>query len=233
MSQSDVLALVAIVVSVGSAFATLYFQYFERRHVAVALGDELYLNYGVADGKGGYAKLGMVLSLSLVNSGACDALVTMVSVTIRQVPDGFHTQAHWRAFYEPTDGGSPGKSSSPRWKFNGWVRPLAATGRKVVTEWVYCRSGRLDKALPRGEYVFELEVTETRPAGTRWSEITEEADKRALARWVGSFVVDETAATYLESKCVASEGWTEDSYGVDLRRRQSPALWSPKGAASQ
>ncbi|MGA2454388.1 MAG: hypothetical protein ABSG93_12795 [Solirubrobacteraceae bacterium] len=146
MSQSDVLPLVAVVVSVvavvvsaGSAFATIYFQYSERPHVAVALGDEIYLKYGVADGRGGYAKLGMVLSLSLVNNGACDALVTVIAATVHQAPDGFHTQARWHAFYEPTDAGTAGKSSSPAWKFSSWVRPLAATSRKVVTEWIYFR----------------------------------------------------------------------------------------------
>jgi hypothetical protein len=218
--------MIAIVVSVGSVFATLYFQYFERPHVAVALGDEIYLNYGEADDSGGYAKLGMVLSLSLINSGACDALVTMIAATVRQAPGGFQTQARWRAFYEPTDAGTPGESPAPVWKFNGWVRPLAATSRKVVTEWIYFRSTPLQSALPVGGYVLELEVTETRPAGTGWSEVTEETDRRALARWVGEFMIDEQDATHLESKCIAVDGLSQDSRRVELRRRLSSALWS-------
>jgi hypothetical protein len=228
VSLSDVLALVAIVVAVGSAFGTLYLQYFQRRNVAVALGDEIYLSYGPADGSGGYSKLGMVLSVSLVNGGACDALVTLIAATIRHGPSGFQTHAWWRAFYEPTDAGVAGGSSAPVWKFKGWVRPLAATSRKVVTEWIYLRSSPLEAALPLGDFVIEFEVTETRPTGSGWGDATDEIDKRALARWVGAFTIDEAASDYLASNCVAIDGLAPDSYRVDLRRRQPVMLWSTK-----
>ena len=163
MNTSDVLALIAIVVSVCTATATIYFQYFERRRVAVALGDEIYLAYGERDGRGGYGKLGLVLSLSLINKGACDALVTVITATVSQAPTGLRAEARWRSFYEPTEAVAPGLSSAPRWRFTGWVRPLAASSRKVVTEWIYFSSTPLPSALPVGEYVLELEVTETRP----------------------------------------------------------------------
>jgi hypothetical protein len=138
------------------------------------------------------------------------------------------TQARWHAFYEPTDVGTAGKSSSPAWKFSSWVRPLAATSRKVVTEWVYFRSTPLECALPVGENVLELEATETRPSGTRWSKVTEQTDRRALARWIGAFTIAESDTAYLESKCVAADGWTPDSCRIELRRRHSRAVWSPK-----
>lgn len=219
MSASDILALVAIVVSVGSAVATLYFQTFERRRVAVALGDAMYINYGDADASGGYAYLGAILSLSLVNAGARDALVTLVTATVRQTPEGFQTQARWNALFEPVDAGTLGKSSSPGWKFNGWVLPLAATSRKVVTEWIYFESAPLQSTLPIGEYELGLEVTETRPAGTRWGKVTEQADRRLVARWVGGFTLTKPQADFLESECVAVQGWTQDCCPVELRRR--------------
>jgi hypothetical protein len=219
MSLSDWLALVAIIVSLASAFATLYFQYFERPRVAVALGDELYLSYGEADGSGGYAKLGMVLSLSLVNNGACDALVTVIAATVHSVAHDVKADARWRAFYTPVAGGAAGESSSPVWTFNGWVRPLAATSRRVVTEWIYFRSSPLLAGLPVGEYTLRLEVTETRPAASVSTVTTGAANQRAVALWSGSFTIDAAAVAYLESKCVATDGMTPDSYRVAVQRR--------------
>jgi hypothetical protein len=58
VSLSHVLAIIAVVVSFGSAFATLYFQYFEGRRVAVVPGDWMDLSYGQIADSGGYSDLG-------------------------------------------------------------------------------------------------------------------------------------------------------------------------------
>lgn len=221
MSLSDVLALIAIVVSLGTALSTLYFQFLQPSRVAVALGGEISLSYGEADQDGGYGGVGAVISISLVNTGARDALVTVMTATIHQDSADFQITAPWRAFYDPFDAGTPGKSFSPGWKFGDWVRPLAATSRKVVTQWIYFESASHIGALPIGEYTLELEVIETRPSGAWWGEVTADTDRRTLARWNGGFSIDKDASDALKN-CVLVNGWADNSYRIQLRRRQSP-----------
>jgi hypothetical protein len=223
VSLADVLAAIAIVVSIATAYATLYFQYFQRRRVAVALGDHLYLSYGPADGSGGYEDLGAVLSVSLINAGATDALVTVMSITAKHTDGDPAIDFRWRAFNESADAGTPGKSSSPTWNFKGWVTPLAATSRQVVTEWIYFGSGGpLPAGLKTGSYRFQLTVTEIRPRGGRIRDTTtDDADRRQLAVWDGQFTIEEWAFAYLRDNCVASEGYAPDTCPVALSRRPS------------
>jgi hypothetical protein len=220
--MSDILAFIAIVVSLGTALATLYLQFLQPRHAAVALGDEMYLNYGEAGQQGGYAGVGAVISISLVNSGARDALVTMMTATFSQDSANFQTTARWLTFFDPVDAGTPGKSSTPSWKFDGMVRPLAATSRKVVTQWIYFSSATPISELPIGDYTLDLEIIETRPSRGWWREASADTDRRPLAHWAGAFSIDQDASDTLKSSCVLVNGWTDNSFPIELRRRQSP-----------
>lgn len=219
MGLADVLAAIAILVSIATAYATLYFQYLQRRRVAVALGDHLYLSYGPAEGAAGYQDLGAVVSVSLINSGATDALVTVMSITAKH-PDGDpEIDLRWRAFNESAD--AAGKSSSPTWNFKGWAKPLAAPSRQVVIEWIYFGSASsLPAGLKIGTYDFQLTVTEIRPRGGRIRDTTtDDADRRQLAVWDGQFTIEDWEFAYLRDNCVAAEGYAPDSCPVALSRR--------------
>ena len=199
-----------------SAFATLYFQYFERRRVAVVPGDWIDLSYGqIADG-GGYSDLDAILSLSLVNRGAIDALVTAITATVRPERDGSQIECRWASVYEPVEEVAPNKSRTRYWKLKGWAHPLAAPGRTVVTNWFRLYSPPIPSALPVGSYVLEIEATETRPAGRRSRRARGDTERRVLARWAGGFELDEKDARYLKTDCVeGTETLTDCVEGTD------------------
>jgi hypothetical protein len=223
VSLADALAALAIFVSIGTAYATLYFQYFQRRRVAVALGDHVYLSYGTATELGGYQDLGIYLSVSLINAGATDALVTVMSMTIQHSDGDPELDLRWNALVDSGDAGTPGQSSSPTWAFKGWVSPLAATSRQVVTQWIYFAStDSLKTGLTTGTYDFQLSVTEIRPKGGRARDTTtDDADRRQLAVWDGHFTIEDWASAYLSEHCVAVDGWAPDTCPVALTHRGS------------
>jgi len=219
MSLSDPLALVAIVVSIGSAYVALYLQYSQRSRVAVALGEQIYLNYGEPRVTGGYSDLEAVVPVSLINRGAVDSLVTIVTATISQPAHNIRIPARWSCFLTPEDAGTPGKSSAPGWKFDGWASPLTAVSRKVTSRWILVVSlVPTETGLRPGAYSIDLTVTETRPARRRRRGHPEEGEHHAIAHWAGTFTLGQPEVDFLQD-CITVNGWSANTCPVQLRRR--------------
>ena len=130
MSTSDVLATLAIVVSVVTFVVTIYEQYLKRPKLAIELGNA-YLSYGE-----GLADLWAVLPVSLINHGASEGVVTTIAGTLASVDRTWTAPIAWSAFETPTDVGQPGKTATPWWTFTGWVSPMIAPSRKASTTWI-------------------------------------------------------------------------------------------------
>src|SRR5580700_9692195 len=105
MSSSDVIALVALVVSIVSFAVTLYEQYLKRPKLATELGSEAYLCYGE-----GLTSMGATLAVSVLNAGASDAIVTRIEGTLARLDGSWSAPLIWQSFFAPTDSGQVGKS---------------------------------------------------------------------------------------------------------------------------
>jgi hypothetical protein len=212
MSVSDILALVALIVSVIAVAAPLYLQYFVRRRVAVALGNGAYIFYGPAGETGGYSAIGLYLSVSLINTGASDALVTVMDGSI-DTPDQ-QLPIRWSMFLQNDT--SSAKSSG--WTSGGTVCPIAATSRKVVTQWVAFYSPPLAAPLTAGTYQLELRITETQPQSSWFRGSSGNIERLELAGWTGDFTLTDEQLDFMRDHCVTVDGSTPDSCEVNLHR---------------
>lgn len=157
MSTSDVLALLALLVSLAS-FAVAWFTFFQqftrRADLQIGLGPTVLLAYG-EDLK----RLEATVSISLTNTGAKDAIVAKIAGTLANENATWHVPVLWYAFYKPTDAGKPGQTSEPWWSFDGWASPIVVPSRQSTTKSVAFNVGEITDPLRADGYLLTLRFT--------------------------------------------------------------------------
>ena len=189
MNTSDLLALLALVVSLASfgiAWFTFLQQYIKRADLQIDLGRRVLLAYGKDT-----TWLEATISISLTNAGARDALVTEIAGTLENADQTWQEPVLWYAFYKPTDAGKPGETSAPWWSFDGWATPILVSSRQSTARSVAFNVGPIPITTPLQAGGYSLKLRFTIHGGkvpeSDWtaSFALDEADQRALEQTVG------------------------------------------------
>jgi len=191
MSASDIVASLALLVSVLSfavAAITWYEQYSKKPSLSAIIGDNIYLSYGK-----GKSDLGVIMSVSLLNSGASDALVLRIEGSLACKARNWSAPIIWNCFVQPQSSGSVETSIQPWWGFVGWANPLIASSRKAATNWIFFSIYPLPSTLDAGSYDLNLGLV-IGPV------------ESLAAQWSGSFSLGEDEAEFLEKHCVVKSG---------------------------
>lgn len=207
MQTSEVLALLALVVSLGSfvvSWFTFFQQFFRRADLEIDLGPSVRFAYGED-----LTWLAATVSISLTNTGARDAFIMKIDGTLANGNGTWNTPVLWYAFYKPTDAGKPGQASEPWWSFDGWVTPILVPSRQSTARSVAFNVGPITDPLRADGYRLKLRFTiqggrvpvEVRTAGF----VLE--DQRALEETAGSGNVGPS----VEETLSATERTTEPS----------------------
>jgi hypothetical protein len=191
VSASDIVALLALLVSALSfavAAITGYEQYSKKPRLSAVIGDNIYLSYGENKGD-----LGIIIAVSLLNSGASDALVLRMEGHLTGKAGKWTAPIIWNCFMQPQSVGSVDTSVKVWWAFGGWVSPLIASSRKASTNWIFFSVFPLQSTLSPGSYQLNLRLL-IGPG------------ERLAAQWSGSFSLGEDDAEFLEKYCVVTSG---------------------------
>lgn len=154
MNTSDVLALLALVVSLASfgvAGFTFYQQFSRRADLQIDLGPSVRLAYGEDR-----TSLAATISVSLTNAGARDAVVTKIAGALANENGTWDVPVLWYAFFKPTDAGKPGETSAPWWSFDGWVTPIVVPSRQSTARAVAFNVAPIADSLRTDEYRLTL-----------------------------------------------------------------------------
>lgn len=206
MTTSDVLALLALIVSLASfvvAGYTFYQQFIRRAELDIELGPSVVLAYGKD-----LTWLAATISISLSNTGARDTFVTKINGRLTNEDATWDSPVLWYAFYKPMDAGRPGKTSVPWWGFDGWVSPIVVPSRESVSKSVSFNVGPLAGPLLSGVYRLALTFT-THPSkgpATVWSSSFTLTDQHELEQTagVGSVSVASVVAELSPSQRISS-----------------------------
>jgi len=205
MSLTDVLSVIAILVSFATFAFTAYEQYLKSAQIQLVLLEEIRLSYGYQ-----FSDLGYWCPVATTNLGAVDAVVLHIS---GQVTGGRSWAAlvEWQAFGS-VDVDKQGEGL-PSFRLADWAESFVATSRKMRTDWIYFRisplplaNGKPDRIKPETEYSLQLyaEVPATRWTPRRNLD-RRHAGNRLSGSWTGSFQLSADDVAYLENHCVADE----------------------------
>lgn len=207
MTASDVLALLALVVSLASfgvAWFTFIQQYISRADLQIDLGPRVVLAYGEDT-----TWLEATISISLTNAGARDALVTKIAGVLENADPAWQIPVLWYAFYKPTDAGKPGETSTPWWSFDGWATPILVSSRQSTARSVAFNVGPITKPLQAGGYSLKLRFTihGGKVPESEWTASFDLEDQGALEQTVG----DGNEGQSVEATLGATERITQPS----------------------
>jgi hypothetical protein len=193
VSTSDVLALLALVVSLASfvvAWFTFVQQYVRRADLEINLGPKVVLAYGKTQ-----EWLAATVPISLTNTGARDAFITNIAGTLTNQSETWQVDVAWYAFFKPTDAGVPGETSVPWWSFDGWASPVVVPSRQSTSKSVSFEVGPIVQPLEVDDYRLTLRfaIQGGKSSSEVWSARFKLGDRDALDKTVGEGNVGETS----------------------------------------
>ena len=235
MSLSDILSIVAIIISFITFAITTYEQFLKSAKLQLIMGKDIGLSYGYD-----FSDLVFWSSVAIENRGAVDAVVLGMS---GQLTDGqsWTADVEWQAlgYFDIIDKKKEG--SQPSFIFKDWSETLVASSRKAMTNWISFRIAKLpaDNGKPmllEAQTPYTLHLTVNVPKRRRsllGSLIRPNAADRAAVSWTGSFTLSESDIDDLKS-CVANEnGWVDNTVNAELTgKSQWPRPQSPTSSVA-
>ncbi len=212
MSLSDILSILAIVISLVTLFFTTYEQYWKRPVLSLVLGDSLSLSYG-----SNYEGIALWACVVLANQGAEDAVILRMDGTLARADGGWQSELTWLGFGKYQDQASPGQPFQPFFAFVDWAEALISSSRKASTNWI-AFTGPVPSKLKPGSYSLQLNVV-TRGKRHRPSLQTPGGRTRGstACSWTGSFEISGDGIGHLEEHCVSTaDGMVPDTFTVHL-----------------
>jgi hypothetical protein len=208
MSTSDILAAIALVVSLFTLVVALYFQYYKHGYVAVLVGEMAFLSYG-----DNLQDVGMIASVTTQNFGASDVVITRIEGRLRSSDGAWEAPLVWQCFDDLKDPGTrdPEFGWSPKWVMLSWAHPMIAPSRKAATSWVAFSLYPIPGALQVGPYdlTLDLVVAERRrlPVKTK---------KAGISGWQGELSLTQADVDFMKQSCVAVGNYNEESLQVSV-----------------
>jgi hypothetical protein len=215
MSLSDLLSILAIVISLASFFFTAYEQYWKRPVLSLVLGDSISLSYGPS-----YSGIALWACVVLANRGAEDAVILRIDGTITKADGGWQSTLTWLGFGKYQDQAAPGQPFRPFFAFVDWAEALISSSRKAATSWI-AFSGPVPGKLTPGSYTLRLNViTGSKRHGSS-----------TACSWTGSFEISGDGVGHLEAHCVGTaDGMVPDIYTVHLAGETARLPLGPSAA---
>jgi len=208
MSASDILAAIALVVSLFTLVVTLYFQYYKHGHVAVLVGEMAFLTYG-----DNLSDVGLIASVTTQNFGASDVVITRIEGSLRSSDGVWQAPLAWGGFEDLTDPGThdPQFGWSPKWVMLSWAHPMISPSRKAATSWIAFSTYPKPGPLQVGPYDLTLDLV---VAGRRRLPVKTEEAK--ISGWQGRFSLTQADVDFMKRSCVAVKNYNEDSLQVSV-----------------
>lgn len=212
MSLSDVLSILAIVISLVAFFFTAYEQYWKRPVLSLVLGDSVSLSYGP-----NYEGIALWACVVLANQGAEDAVILRIDGTLTKAGGGWQSTLTWLGFGKYQDQAPPGQPFQPFFAFVDWAEALISSSRKASTNWI-AFSGPIPSKLPPGSYSLQLNViTGSKRHKLSFKMPGGRTRSSAACSWTGSFEISGAGIGHLEEHCVGTaDGMVPDTYTVHL-----------------
>jgi len=226
MSESDVIAFVALLVSLIAFGVTTYEQFLKGAELTLVLGEKAYLScWKVGKELSG---MGLVAAVSLVNSGASDALIMriegdFVHTTSSNAAPSWQAAVAWESFLTMTpQDAKPGKPWQPEWSMESWARPLISPSRKASTTWISFSVYPLPEPheLVVGDYELRLSLVVAHVSQlARRLHLRHEVS--GISQYLGQFSLDADQLQFLLTNCVGTEDYVPDTLPVTIQPMDS------------